>query len=350
MLSEAYNAIATDVLNTLKCEELLNRTSGINMYGQDDSVLINTRDSSHATARRLQGGNVEDRDDSLKADNAPYGEELLFDDGTGADRTHDDLVKWGSYEDMTAKELFCLAAATATIPAEKIQHYKELIQCDATGTKQAALLDLWSSARAKIQNEVLLLKTLGLATETTRTLGKYTLNLWAPRNDDGMNYVMSQVSNEEGSAGLSGNNFYGLSHNLGPGHLYVDVGSCLGITTLAVILQYPETKVVSVEPASPNWLMQEINLRCNLNDDNQPTVLLAGVGPHTKETMAAKLLWRPSAVTSTRAWTPKEEKIDDEDEELFVELRPWKTILAEANVYSSHHIDVLHMGKLHSGR
>ena len=244
---------------------------------------------------------------------------------------------------MTAKELFCLAASTTTLSEEKLKPYKERIECDATGTKQEALLDLWSSARAKIQSEALLLKTLSLATETTRTLGEHTLNLWAPRNDDGMNFIISQVTNETANAQENGNNFFGLSHNLGPDHLYVDVGSCLGITTLAVILQYPKTKVVSVEPAAPNWLMQEINLKCNLEEDQYPTVLLAGIGPHTRESMAAKLLWRPSSVTATRAWTKKEEKQDAEDEELFVELRPWKTILAEAGIHTSQHIDVLHV-------
>ena len=169
------------------------------------------------------------------------------------------------------------------------------------------------------------------------------MDLWAPRNDDGMNFILNQINDQEETARKNGNNFYGLSGNLGPGHLFVDVGSCLGITTLAVILEYPKTEVVSVEPASPNWLMQELNMKCNLEDDQQPTVLLAGVGPHTKETMAAKLLWRPSSVTATRAWTPAEEQVQGEDEELFVQLRPWKKILGEAGIHGARHIDVLHV-------
>lgn len=358
MLSEAYNAIAQDILNTLDCEKLLNNSLGANYNDVPDGMMDDSirhdfkgEDESGASSNRLlrklqDSGGTDDSDDSLKENNDNLsnndpGEDPLADDGYRGQ--YDDLTGWNGYDEMTAKELFCLAASTSTLASERIKQYQDRIRCDATGTRQEALLDLWTSARAKIQNEALLLKTLGLAVETTRSLGQHTLNLWAPRNDDGMNYIISQVGNQEESARLNGNNFYGLSHNLGPDHLYVDVGSCLGITTLAVILQYPKTKVVSVEPASPNWLMQEINLKCNLEDHQQPKVLLAGVGPHTKETMASKLLWRPSAVTSTRAWTPKEEKIDSEDEELLVELRPWKTILAEADILSSRHIDVLHI-------
>lgn len=354
MLSEAYNAIAQDILDTLDCEKLLNKTLGKVPDGMTDDYIPHDfkqegegGPSNNRLLRKLQEGErTDDADDTLNRNNNNLstkepGQDPLTDDGYRGQ--YDDLTGWNGYDEMTAMELFCLAASTSTVAADKVKRYQDRIRCDATGTRQEALLDLWTSARAKIQNEALLLKTLGLAVETTRSLGQHTLNLWAPRNDDGMNYIISQVGNQEESARLNGNNFYGLSHNLGPDHLYVDVGSCLGITTLAVILQYPKTKVVSIEPASPNWLMQEINLKCNLEDHQQPKVLLAGVGPHTKETMAAKLLWRPSAVTSTRAWTPREEKIDSEDEELFVELRPWKTILAEADILSSRHIDVLHV-------
>lgn len=349
LLSESFNAIAADILLTLKCEEVLNKTlTNQMMNGMDDYPMDNAAEQDNNKRmrfrRRLQEEKkTDDGDDSLRQDgNNNNGVEGPYDDeGSGEGMGDDDLNGW--YEEMTAKELFCLAAATTTIPEEKIKQYKERIQCDASGSKQEMLLELWSTARGKITNEALLIKTLGLATESTRTLGDHTLNLWAPRNDDGMNYILSQISNKEESARMNGNNFYGLSHNLGPDHLYVDVGSCLGITTLAVILQYPKTKVISVEPASPNWLMQEINMKCNLDEDQQPTVLLSGIGPNTKETMGAKLLWRPSAVTSTRAWTPAKEKIDADDEELFVQLRPWESILSEAGVYSAHHIDVLHV-------
>jgi FkbM family methyltransferase len=358
MLSESYNALAMDIINLLDCKTLLNKTVP-KYYGAgafDDYVPDHAQfgeGDPPRVRRRLEEGNAQtdDGDDSKREEGG--GEKINKnnmeaaadgpDDGV-SNGMHDDMRigGWDGFEEITAKQLFCLAAATTMMPADKIKQYKDRIQCDATGTKQEALLDVWSSARAQM-DEALLLKTLGLATESTRTLGKHTVNLWSPRNDDGMNYILSQVGNQDETARMNGNNFFGLSHSLGPDHLYVDVGSCLGITALAVILEYPKTKVVSVEPAAPNWLMQEINMKCNLEEEQQPTLLLAGVGPHTKEVMAAKLLWRPSAVTATRAWTPIQEKITGEDVELFVQLKPWKSILAEAGVPSTHHIDVLHV-------
>lgn len=392
LLSESYNAIAMDIIKLLECETLLNNTAnsqslynngGGGMY--DDGIMQEGmgdggedfggggKEEENGNVRRRQrrlqeadmlleqaveaekavegggggGDGTDDGDDSLKQNNNPDGRGMGGADGADmgmGDGMYDDLAgnAWQGYEEVTAKELFCLAASTTTLEPDKLNLAKQRVQCDAANTKQRALLDVWSSARAQMTEE-LLLKTLNLATESTRTLGSNTVNLWAPRNDDGINFVLSQVSNQDESARQNGNNFYGLSHNLGPDHLYVDVGSCLGITTLAVILQYPKTRVVSVEPAPPNWLMQEINMKCNLDDEQQPKVLLAGVGPHTKSTLAAKLLWRPSAVTATRAWTPAAEKIKGEDEELIVQLKPFKTILAEADVLSAHHIDVLHV-------
>jgi FkbM family methyltransferase len=363
MLSESYNAIAMDIINTLDCKTLLNKTvptygEGGGMYddyvpaggeGQNAMKDGGEGDGPGRSRRRLEEKEKgDDGDDSHRQEARGDTIEAAADGGSIKDNNmqvgmHDDVTAdWNSYEEVNAKLLFCLAAATTSMPAEKIKQHKDRIKCDATGTKQEALLDVWSSARAQMA-EALLLKTVGLATESTRTLGKHTVNLWSPRSDDGMNYILSQVSNQDESARMNGNNFFGLSHNLGPDHLYVDVGSCLGITTLAVIMEYPKTKVVSFEPAAPNWLMQEINMKCNLEEDQQPTLLMAGIGPHTKEVMAAKLLWRPSAVTATRAWTPAQEKISGEDEELFVQLRPWKSLLAEAGVPSTHHIDVLHI-------
>jgi FkbM family methyltransferase len=339
LLDENYNAIAQDIITTLNCASVLNKTQPqLQQQQQLDDIPPNF---GQRARRRLQQERLktDDGDDSLRQDNAAAAGNNMDDEERNF---QDDFDMFGGYSSATGTELFCLAASTTTLTPEQAKNHQERILCDATGTKQEALLELWSSARAQIPNEELLKKTLELATETTRTIGPHSVNLWAPTNDDGMNYVLNQVSNAEESARLNGNNFYGLSHNLGPDHLYIDVGSCLGITTLAVILQYPKTKVVSVEPAAPNWFMQQMNIKCNLEEDQHPTLLLAGVGPHHQETMAAKLLWRPAATTSTRSWTPAEERVS-EDVELMVQLKSWKSILAEADVYSSHHIDVLHI-------
>ena len=353
MLSEAYNAIAQDILSTLDCEKLMNKTAtntfnqerfdDDGMGGRDPNEGNNNNNNNNqdvAARRRLQA--TDDGDDSVKRQDLP---DFAAEDGVDGEERSPMYDDWGGdygYYEVNAKEAFCLAAATTTISEEMLNATKGRVSCDASGTKQISILDLWSEARSQM-GEALLLKTLELATESQRTLGTHSVNLWAPRSDDGMNYILNQINDQEETARKNGNNFYGLSNNLGPGHLFVDVGSCLGITALAVILEYPHTEVLSIEPAAPNWLMQELNMRCNLEEDQQPTLLLAGVGPHNKETMAAKLLWRPSSVTATRAWTPAEEQVQGEDEELFVQLRPWKKILDEAGIHGARHIDVLHV-------
>jgi FkbM family methyltransferase len=216
------------------------------------------------------------------------------------------------------------------------------LKCDAAGTKRQTLLDLWSAARSQMP-EPLLLKVLDLAKENTdqALLGR-DYHLWAPDNDDGLSYMLSTL-NEENSVDHGG--LHELHENLGVGKLFVDVGSCLGMMNLAVTHLYPGTKIVSLEPASPNWLLQELNLRCNLehNDLLNIHVVLAGVGPNTPEedNMMAKLMWRPTATTSTRAWTPATEGGID-NVELVVRLRRLKSILAEANVYGVP-IDVLNV-------
>jgi FkbM family methyltransferase len=240
-------------------------------------------------------------------------------------------------EQVTAKHLFC-AAALQTPPSAITSELK----CDAAGTKRQTLLDLWSAARAQMP-EPLLLKILGLAKEHTdqNLLGK-DYNLWAPSNDDGLSYMLNSL-NLENTVDHGG--LHGLHENLGKGKLFVDVGSCLGITTLAVINLYPGTKIVSMEPASPNWLLQELNLRCNLEHVELLNihVVLAGVGPNSPEedNMMAKLMWRPTATTSTRAWTPATE-IGVDNVELVVRLRRLNSILAEADVYGIP-IDVLNV-------
>jgi hypothetical protein len=55
----------------------------------------------------------------------------------------------------------------------------------------------------------------------------------------------------------------------------------------------------------------------------------------------AKMIWRSSSTTMTRAWTPgKDHKASDV--ELVVALRRWDSILKDANV-ERHHIDVLNV-------
>lgn len=218
------------------------------------------------------------------------------------------------YVNLSAKHLFCLAASES--PPEDVV---KKIQCDATKTKRKTLLELWSAARPQIQDTSLFLKVLDLAREhQDEKLLEGTYNIWAPNDDKGVTYMVATLNSDKDAdhGGL-----HGLEESLGKGKLFVDVGSCLGLTCLAVTQKYPGTKIVSIEPASPNWLLQQLNLRCNLEHEElkRVKVVLAGVGPNTEDedSLMAKFMWRPTSTTSVRAWSPAEERKDD-DVELLV--------------------------------
>ena len=110
------------------------------------------------------------------------------------------------------------------------------------------------------------------------------------------------------------------------------------MTCLAINGKYPGTKIVSVEPASPSWLLQELNLRCNLPESEFKNfhVILAGVGANhdQEDNSMAKLMWRPTSTTATRSWSLKSERRED-DVELIVRLRKLKSILADADVINT---------------
>lgn len=347
-LPDSYNAVALDILNVLDCESLFtSMTDAANNNNNDMNDNIDRR--RRLDDRGDDGGFADIKQksnsggDGGEGGEGEYGEggeggfhQNGMDDGWGGDNGDgNNGGDWGgdgndwNYNELTAKHLFC-AAAKQTPPSS----ITSVLKCDAADTKRQTLLDLWSAARSQMP-EPLLLKVLGLAKEhTSQTLLDKEYNLWAPSNDDGLTYMLASL-NDENSVDHGG--LHGLHENLGAQKLFVDVGSCLGMTVLAVINLYPGTKIVSLEPASPNWLLQELNLRCNLEhaDLMHVHVVLAGVGPNTDEedNMMAKLMWRPTATTSTRAWTPSTETMGDDNVELVVRLRRLKSILAEADVY-----------------
>lgn len=121
---------------------------------------------------------------------------------------------------------------------------------------------------------------------------------------------------------------------LGPNKLFVDVGSALGLTSMLISYLYPGTTIVSIEPASPSWLIQNINFRCNLSRDQLQYVhpILAGVGTrhHDDNDSMMKMVWRPSRTTATRNWDPEATFDYANDIEMVVRLRTLRAILAEA--------------------
>ncbi|KAL7573132.1 hypothetical protein ACA910_018803 [Epithemia clementina (nom. ined.)] len=238
------------------------------------------------------------------------------------------------------------ATTTITTTKETMGKWKDTIQCDATGSAQKSLLDLWSTARGEIETN-LLLKLLDMSFESTQIIAKKELNLWAPRDDFGLEYTLYDVNNEGETVDQGG--LYGLKQKLGHGKVFVDVGSCLGFTSMAVALLYPGTRIVSIEVASPNWFLQEVNFRCNANAfEKLPQIMLTGVGPAHATTTFAEYMWKPYQVTTTQSWTPQSEIDPTRDVELAVRLRPWHSILAQAELLQdsaakNSQIDVLNV-------
>jgi FkbM family methyltransferase len=369
-LEDRFNAIALNIIETLECAKLINATlnnGNTKDYGfgdqrrrllQDDERgesqqwrrrrLSNDADQQHGDDggflnQSPDGGKDEEEDAGRADDNPPRDDKRDSEEGDGGNNWDDLNMKeedfnGGGYEmHITAKHLFCVAALEH--PPKEIT---DNMQCDAEGSKRKALLELWSSAAAQM-DQSLLLTVLGLAHEKpNQLLLQKTYHLWAPENDEGLTYMLATL-NDENNADHGG--LHGLHENLGPGKLFVDVGSCLGLTTLAVTQLYTGTKIVSIEPAQPNWLLQQLNLRCNLDETElrQAHVVLAGVGPNSEneDSLMGKVTWRPGATTSTRSWTPgAEHGVDDMD--LTVKLRRLQSILAEANA-SQRPMDVLNV-------
>lgn len=316
---EAYNAVALDILQVLNCQQLLNTTSSPNDEVVDDA----------SWRRRLEQVTTDSRDEE---------EEERIESEL---EDQDDDWHGGLVSNPTGMHLFCLAALDESESNAAIaQVWKSKIHCDATHTKQRALLDLWSTARTEL-SKIVLEQTLRLVEETERDLLGTNLHLWAPARDSGIDYTLRILNDPDaGSADRGG--VLGLDENLGVDKLWVDVGSGLGLTSMAIALLYPGTHIVTVEAAKPNWLLQNMNWECNdFPHQSRRDVLLAGVGPSTHTSLLAKFIWRPTATTSTRSWTPSSERTPD-DLELAVKLRPWTQILREADIPRDK-IDVLNV-------
>ena len=372
-MGDIFNSVALDIVESLDCTKLLEEAAKElkkgGSYGTDDGI----KEERERRRRRLQqhgddggfgdteigggadvgGGNQkeEEGDDSIPEEKWGDQIERGGGDGGGGGSNKDDDVDDningfddfgggggydGGYVELSAKHLFCIAASEN--PPKSVT---DEIKCDASNKKRRTLLDLWSAARSQIE-ESLFLKVLDIAKERSEEILGVSYDIWAPTGDEGVQFMVNTLNSDQN---VDNGGINGLEDSLGPGKIFVDVGSCLGLTCLAINAKYPGTKIVSIEPASPSWLLQELNLRCNLKkkEFKNVSVILAGVGPNTddEDNMMAKLMWRQTSTTSTRSWTPKEE-FGVDDVELIVRLRKLKSILAEADVIQTP-IDVLNL-------
>lgn len=369
-MNDGMNAIALDIVETLDCvtllkdaEKDLKSNNEFNERGDflmDDFEPVDPQrrrrlqqhadDGGFADAGDADGGGIPQEqqnkdgngngdDDSIPGER--WGDQVdaksKNNDGLKQDRADDRLRDYDYREhNLSAKHLFCMAASEN--PPEAVA--KEL-SCDHS-RKKRTLLELWSAARSQMSSD-LLLSVLDIAMENTEIILGNSYYIWAPKDDEGLMYMVNSLNSD---ADVDNGGLNGLEESLGPGKIFVDVGSCLGLTCLVINSKYPGTKIVSIEPASPNWLLQELNLRCNMprKEFQKISIILEGVGANTDEedNKMAKLMWRPTSTTATRSWTPASE-FQNSDKELIVRLRKLKSILAEAEVLRPAHIDVLNV-------
>eukprot|EP00584_Thalassiosira_punctigera_P009782 CAMPEP_0172530124 /NCGR_PEP_ID=MMETSP1067-20121228/3961_1 /TAXON_ID=265564 ORGANISM="Thalassiosira punctigera, Strain Tpunct2005C2" /NCGR_SAMPLE_ID=MMETSP1067 /ASSEMBLY_ACC=CAM_ASM_000444 /LENGTH=683 /DNA_ID=CAMNT_0013314273 /DNA_START=134 /DNA_END=2185 /DNA_ORIENTATION=- len=247
---------------------------------------------------------------------------------------------------ITARHLFCIAAEGLSLPKSTDSSPDPSTHCDVNEVRDE-LLYLWSSARSQMTEDVIE-KTLKLATEHMENLRGNEVHLWYPNGDQGAEgmlrvlnsaYEGRQTYNFDNEPAEFGHDDLYRFHDLpskfvGEGKLFVDVGSALGFTSMLINYLYPGTTIVSIEPASPSWLIQSINFRCNLSRDQLQYIhpILAGVGTkhHDDNDSMMKMVWRPSMTTATRTWTPRKDFDFAKDMELVVHLRTLRAILAEA--------------------
>jgi hypothetical protein len=215
---ESYNAIALDIIQTLKCHKLLNQTKQDNRanrdrdgYHKDDDDRYNSGDGNSGSGsgegddddddtkdrrqrRRLDeeerpensgSEDVRDDDDANHANDRP--EQAQADGFIRDSKNH--------YTPITGQHLFCLAAFSAS--DKEIDDIKDKVHCDATHTRQQTLLDLWSAARSEMPEEILL-QTLEVAVEEERELVGHQVYLWAPTNDDGLEWQPNSTNKDVG--------------------------------------------------------------------------------------------------------------------------------------------------------
>jgi FkbM family methyltransferase len=249
---------------------------------------------------------------------------------------------------LTGRHLFCLAAEGITLPKATTSEPGPSIHCDIENFEtRESLLDLWSSARSQISVDIIK-KTLSLVLEHKETLRGKDVHIWYPDNDKGTEGMLNVLNsafegrstyNFDSEPAEHGHDdlyrFWDLpSQFVGENKLFVDVGSALGLTAMLIAFKHPRTTIVSIEPASPSWLIQNINFRCNLSEEQRSYVhpILAGVGTkhHDDNDSMMKMLWKPSMTTATRNWNPANDFDFGSDIELTVHLRTLRAILAEA--------------------
>ena len=202
--------------------------------------------------------------------------------------------------------------------------------------EKEVLLEIWRRAREQVPSTAELTKILSWAVPLPSTLIGKKVELWAPAGDKGLETVLHELNQGNGVAEYGVADWKDL---LGPDKVFVDVGSNLGLVSLSVLLEYPGTKVVSIEAAAPTYIYQLLNLGRNLPPNVFHSVYVEPSGLGRTDGDSFRMIWRPYSTTSTRSWTPIREH-RAQDIELQVPIVTLRTVLKAANVVT---IDVCKM-------
>uniref|UniRef100_A0A7S4VCK7 Methyltransferase FkbM domain-containing protein n=1 Tax=Ditylum brightwellii TaxID=49249 RepID=A0A7S4VCK7_9STRA len=292
-LDDFYEAIAMDIQQTLECNALL------------DKILPKEPKDVTAEGEEDGGGGFIDRYDDF----AFF--ELEGVTGGKGSGTH----------------LMCLAAGTPGLL--NVEHS---FQCDVLSpSARTAVLDIWSLIRPQVSLD-LIQTTLDLIREfEVDFVDDVKINVWHHDYDTGFRWVHERIIQP-------GYQDYLRTLPLADDtetKLFVDAGSHHGLVSLAVKLLYPTLPVIAIEPAPPNFIMQNLNFICNLppndpsapsNMQTQPHSSMAGIA---HKEMMAKFNWDPHETGATRSWSPSDIYTAD-NAEISVRLRPLRSVVTEA--------------------
>ena len=165
-------------------------------------------------------------------------------------------------------------------------------RCPAATRTQ--LLRLWKTLRDAVQDDSILKLGLSVAQPISYSIAKHSnLKIWAPKDDQGVAQVIRELSQRDYG------DFFPLLTS--PDSLFLDGGSNLGFVTLLTALETNAT-IVSFEAASPTWIMQQLNLVCNLSEIRLHSVhsQLAALG--SKDGDSIQLQWRQESTITVRGW------------------------------------------------
>ena len=362
-LDSTENALALDIISTLNCdalqEEMEREWNTIldekKRWGREDGNMGEfSGNSGNFEADDFAGNLAEEVNEGDFANNRRrlQLDDILLEGGSGD--MNFDSQSYNNHEPsnqglkLTGRHLFCLAADALTLPMSLTADTPgPSTHCDVNSFEiRDSLLYLWSSAKAQVSSEIIL-KTLKLVTEHKETLRGHEVHLWYPDGDagtEGMLRVLNsdfegrQTYNFDSEPADSGQDDLYRFHNLpkkflGENKLFVDVGSALGLTSMLIQFLYPGTTVVSIEPASPSWLIQRINFICNLSEHERAFVhpFLGGVGTkhHHENDSSMIMRWKPSMTTATRNWNEERDFDFAKDIEFTAHLKTLRSIIVE---------------------